>query len=394
MTKEQAYFLELVKSHLNNLIPEAPTDIDYSELFKVCEIQNMTAIAAIQLKKLPAEVRPSKSDFSPFNQVIGLTLQNYEYKAEGITLLTEAFCRNKIKHLFLKGVAIRELYPVPEVRTSGDADVIVEPNELQRATGILLENGFTLKQQSDIQSVMFYHGEEYEIKNNIDYLSEKVREYFADAFDYKAETKDGFTYSLKSEYHLVYIVSHMLRHFKSGGAGIRQLCDIDIILRKCDINLPQFFNIAKELGFEKSAKVLISLAEKYFNTPVDFEYEIDETLLSTLDEVLLNGGTFGYGIGNIGTARLMNTMSTSKSSRKSASVKALFSLFKVNKESLYHTYKYAREHHILLPVAYVSRLYSAVFKRGGQNIRHIKSMFTDREIASKMSDMLKELEIN
>ena len=132
---------------------------------------------------------------------------------------------------------------------------------------------------------------------------------------------------------------------------------------------------------------------EYFSTPVNFDYEIDGELLNALEYVILNGGTFGYGIGDIGTARLMNTMAQSRTHGKFSSVLAFLGLFKVNKEFIYHRYKYAREHHILLPVAYLSRLFDAVFKRGKQNVKHIKSMFSDRETASKMSEMLKELEI-
>ena len=394
MTKEQQYFLNLVRSHLNNEIPEAPKDIDFSELFKVCEIQNMTAIAAIELKKLPADKKLTKEQFSPFNQVLGLTIQNYEYKLKGIELLNNTLCKNKIKHLFLKGAAIRALYPVPEVRTSGDTDVVVDSEILEKTSSLLESVGFEIIRKTDIEADLKYCGEEYEVKNFIEYINDSCREFFADTFDLnKCTTDNGFTFTLKPIYHLIYITYHMLKHFKSGGAGVRQLADIDILIRNCDIDIDEYFRLCKELNFEKSAKVLVSLSKLYFNTPVNTDYEIGDELKSLLDDVILNGGTFGYGIGNIGTAHLMRAINSSKSSSKTSSVKALLGLFAVNKEFLYHNYEYARNHHILLPVAYLSRLYSAVFKRGKQNVRNIKSMFTDRETATKLSEILNELEI-
>ncbi|MBR3148902.1 MAG: nucleotidyltransferase family protein [Eubacterium sp.] len=393
MTKEQQYFLHLVKSHLNNTTPEAPNDIDYSELFKVSEIQDMTAIIAVELKKLTGENKLTKAQFSPFNQVLGLTVQNYEYKIEGIELLKKVLCKNEIRHLFLKGVVLRDLYPSPELRTSGDTDVTLNKEDLEKAASLLIDNGFKLQQRSDIQYVLTYNNEEYQLKTYIDCLNEKHESYFDNIFESnKSTAKNEYTYTLTPINHLIYVASHMLKHFKSGGAGIRQLCDIDILLRKSDIELNEFIRLCCELGIEKSAKVLLSLCKRYFDTPIAFDYNIDDALNDTLENVLLNGGTFGYGIGDIGTARLMNTISESGSS-KSASIKAVFGLFSIDKEALYHNYEFARKHNILLPAAYLKRIYDGVFKRGKGNIKHIKSMFSDREIASKMSEMIKELEI-
>ena len=386
MTKEQQYFLHLVKSHLNNTKPEPPENIDFEGLFKVCELQDMTAIAAIELKKLPAEHRLSKEDFSPFNQVLGLTLQNYEYKQEGIRLLTDTLTENGIKHLFIKGAAIRELYPVPEVRTSGDTDVIVDSADLERTATLLAGCGFKDVHSTDVEHDLKYRGEDYEIKCEIRAINADIKAYFADILHSDmCENSGGSAYKMQPLCHLVYITSHLLRHFKSGGAGVRQLADMDVIMRNCKIDFTEYLAICKSLGIEKSSKVLLSLCKEFFATPIDFEYEIEPELLEILHKVMLEGGTFGYGIGDVGTTHLMHS--------EGSTAKAVLGLFAVNKERLYHDYKYAREHRILLPVAYVSRLYSAVFKRGRQNAQHIRSMFTDREVATELSAMLEELEI-
>ncbi|MBQ8981104.1 MAG: nucleotidyltransferase family protein [Eubacterium sp.] len=393
MTKEQKYFLELVRSHLNNEIPPAPPEnIDFEGLFKVSEIQNMTAIVAIELTKLPAECRLSKENFSPFNQARGVTLQNYEYKMQGINLLTEALCKNGIKHLFLKGAAVREFYPVPEVRTSGDTDVVVAFSELEKASKLLVKQGFEPKHMKLDEHVFKFCGEDYEMQSYIKSFGDAGNKFFADTFDEnKCDTENELTYTLKPLYHLVYIVTHILNHLKSGGAGVRQLADVDVIIRNCGIDIDEFFKICKEIGIEKSSKVIVALCKLFFDTPVDFDYEIESELLELMQSVILDGGTFGYGIGNVGTVRLMRTAGDDS---KTSSAKAVIGLFKFDKDYLYKTYEYARKRPILLPVAYVSRLYDAVFKRGKQNMKHIKSMFTDREVASKMNEMLRELEIN
>ncbi|MBE6719656.1 MAG: hypothetical protein E7571_03240 [Ruminococcaceae bacterium] len=393
MTNEQKFFLELIKSHLNNAVPPAPNNINYSELFKVCEIQNMTAIAAVELKKLSDDVRPSKEDFSPFNQVLGLTLQSYEYKENGIKLVEKTLNELMIKHTFIKGAALRPLFPVPELRTSGDTDVIVDSDRLEEISTHLKNEGFEEIHSTDIEVDMRYLGEEYEIKTVYDSINDKTKAYFANPFNENLTDANGCNYTLKPLCHLIYLTCHILKHFKSGGAGVRQFADIDVIIRNADIDLSEYLSTCKSLGIEKSANIILSVTKKYLGTPIDTEYRIDEETAATLENVIMNGGVFGYGIGNIGTTRLMRTMNKSGDNTGFASVKAVFGLFAVDKDYLYSRYKYARKHHILLPVAYFSRLFDAVFKRGKRNAKHIKSMFTDRKIASQLSELLNELDI-
>ncbi|MBQ7204092.1 MAG: nucleotidyltransferase family protein [Eubacterium sp.] len=392
MNREQKYFLELIKAHLNSTDPPKPESIDFKALFELCELQNMTAIAAVELKKLKQRGDISKEQFSPFNQVLGLTLQNYELRLGAKNTLTEYLNDNGVRHIFVKGAVIRELYPVPQLRTSGDIDVIIDKTELKKVLGGLTELGFETQHRKENELDLRYAKESFEIKSELGGINDRSRAYFENPFDL-CDENDGCCCKLSDLNHLTYITCHLLKHFKSGGAGVRQLADIDVMLRNKDIDINDYITLCEKLAFEKSAKVLLKLCKMYFDTPVDFEYGIDDTLYETLENVILGGGVFGYGIGNIGTARLMNTM-TSGDTSKASSYKAVLGLFAVNKEFLYHSYEYANKHHYLLPVAYMSRLFDAVFRRGRQNIKHIKSMFTDREIASKMSEMLKELEID
>lgn len=48
--------------------------------------------------------------------------------------------------LVLKGSGVAELYPVPELRKSGDVDVLIPKDRLEAATKLLAENGFTAKE--------------------------------------------------------------------------------------------------------------------------------------------------------------------------------------------------------------------------------------------------------
>ncbi|MBQ9532190.1 MAG: nucleotidyltransferase family protein [Eubacterium sp.] len=362
-------------------------------VFKLGELHNVTAMITLSIKKLPIESRPPAKIMNLFNQALGMTIQSYENKIEGIDKLTVVLNENKIKHLFVKGAAIRQYYPSGEVRTSGDTDVIVENDNLKKAAEILVENGFTLSQTSDIQNVLFFNNEEYEVKNYLDGVNSDCENYFSNPFDKKAIKVKEYSYNLEPTYHLVYIISHLLRHLTTGGVGIRQLMDVDVMLRSHEIDINKFFEVVKELNIEKSSMVLISLSKEYFNTPTDIGFNIDEQLKSSLEKVILTGGVFGFAISDHATGRLVKSINSTENKGFKSPLIAFISMIFPSKLYLYRTYKYADKCHLLLPIAFFNRLFDAVFKRGKSNKKAIKNLFTNNKTAIMISDIINELDL-
>jgi hypothetical protein len=329
-----------------------------------------------------------------FNQALGQTIQSYERKANGFNLFTKTLSEHKIKHLVLKGAAIRELYPVAPVRTSGDTDIIVDKDMLEATASVLVEKGFKHEQDAPIQQVLFYDEEEYEIKNYIDNINEKNQKYFENTFDdNKVYTENGYTYYMKPLYHLVYVTSHLLAHIKDGGAGVRQLMDIHVLISSYNIDINEYLNICDMLDFGKSAKILLTLSKQFFKTDIDINYEIEESLYDLLTDTMLNGGLFGFALADVGTKRLMKTIGQTEKNNVFTSIRAVLQMFVISPKTLYCFYPYAKRHHWLWPIAYLNRLFDAIFKRNKQNRKHIKSMFTQRETAVKLNDLVKELDL-
>ena len=392
MNDTQKYFIHLLSSHLNNSPPEPFVSADWMGVFKLGELHNVTAMLCLSIKKLSPENRPPAKTMSLFNQALGMTLQSYENKLSGIEILTDTFSQGNIKHIFVKGAAIRQYYPAGEVRTSGDTDVIIEKDNLEKTAELLIDKGFTLSQNSDVQNVMFFRDEEYEIKTYLDGVNSKCVEYFSKPFS-KCVNTEKSAYNLEPTEHLVYVISHFLRHLTVGGVGIRQLMDIDVLLRSNEIDLNRFISIVKELNIEKSANVLIALSKEYFNTPVEIGFKLDESLKNQLEDVMLNGGVFGFAISDHGTTRLIRSINSNEKAGFTSSFKALISMIFPPKKYLYNTYKYSDKCHLLLPVAFLNRLFDAVFKRGKSNSKAVKNLFSNDKTALKISDIINELNI-
>lgn len=54
-----------------------------------------------------------------------------------MTHLIEVLSQAEIDHLLVKGAVLRFLYPSPELRTSGDTDVVVRLSDYEKSVKVL-----------------------------------------------------------------------------------------------------------------------------------------------------------------------------------------------------------------------------------------------------------------
>ena len=392
MTKEQEFFIELLSSHINGYIPKPQENIDWKEIFDLSNKHNVTAIVATQIKLLPESSQVQGKGKSYFNQFLGKTLQSYDEKIEAYNYFIKTLSENGIKHLIVKGAVLRDIYPVKELRTSGDTDVVIQKQDYEKCKEILIANGFTLSQDTGEELDMYYKGQYFEISNTFEYINEETKLFFENPFDEKLSYCEGFTYYLYPIYHLVYVLYHILKHIKNGGAGVRMLLDICVLFNNYSIDVNEFLKIMTSLNLEKSSKTIISICKKLFKLDVEFEYTINEDIEEKLIDTIISGGVFGFSNGNLGVVRLASTMSDKAT--VFSSIKAFLGMFIISKDYLMKFYPYARRHRILLPVAYFNRLFNAVFKRGKRNIGNIQSIFSkNNDNAVRLGEILNELEI-
>lgn len=392
MTKEQEFFIELLSSHINGYTPKPQENINWKEIFTLSNKHNVTAIVATQIKLLPENCRPQGNGKSYFNQFLGKTLQSYDEKVEAYNFFIKTLTDNGIKHLIVKGAVLRDIYPVKELRTSGDTDAVITKQDYEKCKELLLSNGFTLSQDIGEELDVYYNEQYFEISNVFEYINDETKYFFENPFDEKLSYCEGCTYYLYPMYHLVYVLYHILKHIKHGGAGVRMLLDICVLFKSYNIDVNEFLDIMKSLNLEKSSKTILSLCKKLFSLDIPFDYKIDEDIESKLIDTIISGGIFGFSNGNLGVVRLASSMSEKPS--KLSSIKAFLSMFIISKDYLMKFYPYSNKYKILLPIAYFNRIFDAVFKRGKSNIKNIQSIFSkENENAIRLGEILNELEI-
>ncbi len=296
-----------------------------------------------------------------------------EYTLGVIRKLEEA----GIKCCLLKGAAISHLYAQPECRISGDTDILIDPKDEKRLVTFLKDNDYVveLREKND-HHLKAYHKRGGLLEAHVMLYSHPTTKILFNGLKMYNEpwTKleiDGYKYNvLGLNDGLMYLTAHYIKHLVNSGGGVRQMMDLLLYIEKYkdSLDLNAYDKLLKNLKYDKLIDTVKTIGAKYF----DFEYEIKNEELA--ERILLDteiGGIFGFS-----TNSRKNFYANYCKKRTSMS-KYGFKLFMMTKDDrglksrlfpgkkiLVEVlgYKYAK-HTILMPIAWINRLFDVVFKR-------------------------------
>lgn len=152
--------------------------------------------------------------------------------------------KEQITALVLKGVATASFYPTPEVRKSGDIDLLVpETGQFEAACRVMEAAGLRLSEEQHAN-----HHVAYRTKDGIDV---ELHSIFSEPFDQDAinrymqkqtEAAGGHCITadvmgvpmpmLDMPHHAYQLLLHMLQHFLRAGFGLKLVCDWVVISRE------------------------------------------------------------------------------------------------------------------------------------------------------------------
>lgn len=184
--------------------------------------------------------------------------------------------------LVLKGSGVAELYPVPELRKSGDVDVLIPRDRLEAATKILSENGFTAKEtQHANHHLVFNSGDGIDLE-----LHTMLAEPFRDrginrcmerllpvCFE-KKEYKECMGVSLPvlaGPYQALQLLLHMMQHFLRAGFGLKLLCDWVVFWNRDEAQemVSEFLKLAGECNVREFSETITMVCKEFLGLRSD-----------------------------------------------------------------------------------------------------------------------------
>lgn len=222
-----------------------------------------------------------------FRQYCRIMMQS-ERQMQAVQRIFEAFDAAKIDYLPLKGCNMKALYPKPELRVMGDADILIRVEQYDRIRPIMLELGFEEQVESDHE--LIWHSNDLHVelhKRLIPSYNKDYYAYFGDGWRL-AKSNANTRYALSPEEEFIYQFAHFAKHYRDGGIGCRHVLDL-WVYRRAQPGM-------NERGVEAELRKL-QLWEFYQNicklVAVWFESGKEDEKTRFMTDFIFSGGSWG-----------------------------------------------------------------------------------------------------
>ena len=277
-------FFALLRAGLWNEVPARDcftSGTDWEALYRLAAAQTVVPLVTDGINRLPRELLPAEPErLDPFiGSLMSTAKRNRRLDAFIPKLFTEI---GDIPAVLVKGQSLAVDYPDPERRQPGDIDLLVPPSSYEAAKAALLPKATGVEEEAAgiLHQPLLFHSIEVEIHGSISTLLSrkldgKLAALLEEQFDGRPHPEVALGEAQfpvpEAGFNAVYIFVHFLKHYWSGGVGLRQVIDwvIFVSVHKREIH-PVLLEIQlKDLGLLDLWKVFTGFAQEYLGCPME-----------------------------------------------------------------------------------------------------------------------------
>lgn len=405
MKKIYEDFLQLLKSSLENQKSSKEIISSYDEILNLASIHKVVPLIYEAAYKTESFKKIDINFQKLFKTTSMQNIYSQIQRSEKFLQLYKEFNKAGLKVLVFKGILLRELYPIPDERVSGDEDLLIQKADLKNIEDILKSNNMEriLSQEEDEDVYHYFdHKTGLHLELHTTLFGDKSHTYrnmnkiFATVFDDsdKVIVNDVQINTFSLDKHFLYVIIHAIKHFVSCGTGIRQVCDIVMYINKYyeEINWDYVWKEIISLGYDTLLVNLLQIGIDYLGLEEDkIIYPCDKKNYyintESLIEDIMEGGIYGAST----QARLNSAnMSLDALNKESKSkLKSNLAAILPKAENLKGRYKYLEKYPLLLPVAWMSRIFTYTKERG--SLSNVGATAKETiSVGNRRIDLLKE----
>ena len=306
MTAAQSAVLSLCARALFGAPLDLQGGLDFSEVLQTARVQALTGVASEGLSDLPDEAVPAEVMREWQIETLAIIRKNAALLSAQSVLL--AHCRAlEVPAVILKGFSAAAAYPTPDLRASGDVDILVPQKRLPELCTLLESEGYERVEGLDEHHVAYAKdGVMLELHFKIPGMpegpaGERLGAAFADLFE-RAETAEleGERFPVPAPRHQALILLlHIAKHLLDGGVGLRQVLDLALFAdRHREVFDGAFLALLRECGLYRFAVALFAGCVQYLHLPREAApwcEGADPATVETLFADFLTGANFGRG---------------------------------------------------------------------------------------------------
>lgn len=292
-TETSDYLLELLRCALHDRTARPkPQDVSWSDVFALAKAHSLSYMAYSAIRKSGFSLGEALE--REWSNHCAKTLVKFFNQDHECDALCEAFSEAGIANVPLKGSVICKLYPSQEMREMCDLDILVKPEDMERAHEVMLLRGYhylpehTTSHNRDYQKPPYLN---VEVHFSLMPDENKMFRYYSDYWERTSCPDDNKTRKMSWDDCYIYNMAHAAKHFFLYGTGIRSVLDVYVMRNGLGDVLNRDYIAAEfnKLGISDFSAYFERLADCWFS---DENAEISEDLQLYRSRVL-ESGTYG-----------------------------------------------------------------------------------------------------
>jgi hypothetical protein len=312
----------------------------------------------------------------------------------------------------MKGYVLRNYYSVPEYRSFGDIDLLIKKKDCEKAKKVLEKLGFS-ESNNELHVIGMRKDQQYfelhtDILGDDFFVPQGASHLLREPWNSAVETPRKGIFEFSAEFHFLYLILHIAKHFYCMGAGVRMFLDIALMTEKGLIDWKKTAEYIKVSGMKEFTLSVFSVCNKFFGTRIPEELRNalcgdDESVFSDKDVVeeladyVIRGGIFGfdgpaYEVAKLRQAYLENRKDNREDDGKTVK-KAASRAVIPDRATMERRYPFCRNKPWLLPAAHVLRIFSVVTsgRRARSAAIRMKRLCASDDSAKKQFEFYKKI---
>ena len=377
MNNAQKQFVDILSAGIRGKAADKIYDnVDWDEVIDLANKHKVEGIVYLALRKSNLVSKIGEKRINLLKQKAAITGIGQSRHISGLSTVLNKITEENIPLIVLKGLVVRDFYPQPDQRTMSDADILVHKDDVEKVKQLLIDMGYIFLEDHKASHHIALVHHKYpvvELHWNLfkrDGFSNELEHYERLIWKRAIKVNVGETEVLSLSYEdlALHLCMHMAAHLASTGFGVRQLCDLVLLVEKKgeEIDWNSFIMKARMYGFEKFNLIMFLLCKELFEMEVPSELEVksvnNKKYVSALIDEIFEAGVHGKKeMSNQFATQVAFNFEDKDSNATLGAVKRYFRFIFPRIDDISDKYSYAKKVRVLAPIAWIHHLFEGIF---------------------------------
>ena len=377
MNNAEKQFVDILSAGIRGKVADKIYEnVEWDEVIDLANKHKVEGIIYLALRKSNLVSNVGEKRINLLKQKAAITGIGQSRHISGLSIVFNKIIEENIPVIVLKGLVVRDFYPQPDQRTMSDADILVHKDDVEKVKQLLIDMGYIFLEDHKASHHIALVHHKYpviEVHWNLfkrDGFSNDLEHYERLIWNraIKVNIGEAEVLSLSYEDLALHLCMHMAAHLAATGFGVRQLCDLVLLVEKKgeEIDWNSFIMKARMYGFEKFSLIMFLLCKELFQMEIPKQLEVksvnNKKYVSALIDEIFESGVHGKKeMANQFATQVAFNFEDKDSNATLGAIKRYFRFIFPRIDDMSDKYSYAKKFKILAPIAWIHHLFVGIF---------------------------------